>query len=123
MRTFLQSLRHASRRLARARALSLAAILTLAVGLAATTTVFTLVDAVLLRPLPYPSAETLVSLSHTLVVGGDLRVEQSDASLLFYGRYQRAFSHLGGYRPAAAAIGPSTGADAERVPACRVTAG
>jgi predicted permease len=119
----LQSLHHASRRLARSRALSLAATLTLAVGLAATTTVFTLVNSVLLRPLPYPSAETLVSLSHTLVVGGDLRVEQSDASLLFYGRYQRAFSHLGGYRRNAAAIGPSTGADAERVPASRVTAG
>jgi predicted permease len=93
------------------------------VGLAATTTVFTLVNAVLLRPLPYPRPEKLLSLSHTLVVGGDLRVEQSDASLLFYGRHQRAFSHLGGYQAGAAGIGPSTGADAERVPASRVTAG
>jgi putative ABC transport system permease protein len=118
----IQSLHHAARRLAGARGLSIAAVLTLALGLAATTTVFTLVNAVLLRPLPYPAPEQLVSLSHTLVVGGDLRVDQSDASILFYSRHHRAFSHFGGYQVTAAGVGPANGSDAERVPAGRVTA-
>lgn len=123
MLSLTQSLHQAARRLASARGLSIAAILTLTLGIAAITTVFTVVNAVLLRPLPYPTPERLVSLTHTLVVGGDLRVDQSDASLLFYGRQQRAFTHLGGYQAAAAGLGPVSGADAERVPACRATAG
>jgi len=122
MLSLTQSLHHASRRLIHARGLAIAAILTLALGLAATTTVFTVVNAVLLRPLPYPRPDRLVSLSHTLVVGGDLRVDQSDASILFYGRHHRAFSHFGGYQATAAGVGPVSGADAERVPAGRVTA-
>ncbi len=122
MQSLTQSLKHAARRLAETRVLSLAAILTLALGLASTTAVFTLVNAVLVRPLPYPTPERLVSLSHTLVVGGGLRVDQSDASLLFYGRHQQAFSHFGGYQVTAAAIGPVSGGDSERVPAGLVTA-
>ncbi len=121
MRSLSQSLQHAARRLACARGLALAAILTLALGLAATTTVFTLVNAVLLRPLPYPMPERLVSLSHTLVVNGSLRVDQSDAGILFYSRHQQSFTHLGGYQVKAAGLGPASGADAERVPAGLVT--
>jgi predicted permease len=120
--TLSRSLRHAFGRLVRAPGLSLTAVLTLTLGLAATTTVFTLVHAVLMRPLPYPAPDQLVSLSHTLVVNGDLRVEQSDASLLFYRRHQRAFAHLGGYQVTSVGVGPSSGADAEHVPAARVTA-
>jgi predicted permease len=119
----MQSIHHAARRLASAPAVSVAAILTLALGLAVATSVFTIVNAVLIRPLPYGSPEELVSLSHTLVVGGDLRVEQSDASLLFYERHHRAFSHFGGYQATGAGVGPAGGTDAERVPAARVTAG
>jgi predicted permease len=117
-----QSLRHAARRLVRARGLALAAILTLSLGLASIATVFTVVNAVLLRPLPYPEPERLVSLTHTLEVGGGLRVDQADAGILFYGRHQRSFTHFGGYQPTAAALGPVSGTDAERVPAARVTA-
>jgi len=122
MLSLTQSLHHAARRLIYARGLAFAAVLTLALGLAATTTVFTVVNAVLLRPLPYPMPDRLVSLSHTLVVGGSLRVDQSDASILFFGRHHRAFTHFGGYQITAAGLGPVSGTDAERVPAGRVTA-
>ena len=116
-------IQHAARRLGRSRAFTIAAFLTLAVGLGAATTVFSVVNAVLLRPLPYPESERLVSLSHTLQVRGSLRVGQTDASILFYGRHSRAFAQLGGYQAGAAALGPVGAADAERVAAARVTSG
>lgn len=117
-----RSLRRAARRLTRARGFTVTAILTLTLGLGATTAVFSVVNAVLLRPLPYPAADRLVSLSHTLVVGGTMRVDQTDASILFYQRHNRVFTHLGGYQAVAAGVGPASGRDAERVPAARVTA-
>ena len=120
--SLVRSLRHAARRLVRARGFSIAALATLTLGLGATTTVFTVVNAVLLRPLSYPEPDRLVSLSHTLVAGGTLRVDQSDASLLFYRRHNSAFAHLGGYQASAAALAPIGGVDAERVAAGRVTA-
>ncbi|HYM23342.1 MAG TPA: ABC transporter permease [Vicinamibacterales bacterium] len=120
--SLVRPLRHAARRLVRARSFSAAVVTTLALGLGATTTVFTVVNAVLLRPLPYPEPDRLVSLSHTLVVGGTLRVDQSDATLLFYHRHNSTFAHLGGYQASAAGLAPIGASDAERVAAGRVTA-
>jgi putative ABC transport system permease protein len=114
-------LRHAVRRLVRARGVTAAAVLTLALGLAAATTVFAVVRGVLLRPLPYPDSERLVSVSHTLVAGGVLRADQSDATLLAYARHARAFSHFGGYQIVAAAVAAEDGTGAERVAASRAT--
>ena len=53
------SVRQMIRVLIRARSYSLAAILTMAVGLAATTAVVAVTNAVLLRPLPYPKPDRL----------------------------------------------------------------
>lgn len=116
-------IQHAARRLGRSRGFTIAAFLTLTVGLGCATTVFSIVNAVLLRPLPYPQSERLVSVSHTLQVRGTLHVDQSDASLLFFHRHNRAFTQFGGYQASAAALGPAGGADAERVAAGRVTSG
>lgn len=60
----LTDLRLAARRLRRAPSFAAVAVLTLALGLAATTAVWSLLDAVALRPLPYPAAERLVVLQH-----------------------------------------------------------
>lgn len=57
-----QDVRHAWRSLRRTPVITITATLTLALGVGATTAVFSVVHAVLIRPLPYPEADTLVEL-------------------------------------------------------------
>jgi len=67
--TLLQDLRFALRSLRRAPAFPLAAIATLALGIGATTAIFSTLNAVLLKPLPYPDAQDLYNIRTTLVDG------------------------------------------------------
>src|SRR3954469_11293719 len=69
MDTLLQDLRFALRSFRRAPAFPLAAIVTLALGIGATTAIFSTLNAVLLKPLPYPQAQDLYNLRTTLVDG------------------------------------------------------
>jgi hypothetical protein len=77
---FLQDLRYALRQLRRNPGFALTAILTLALGIGATTAVFSVVEQMLLTQLPYRNADRIVALEtlftdkqhlHPLVTGGD----------------------------------------------------
>jgi putative ABC transport system permease protein len=69
METLLQDLRFALRSYRRAPAFPLAAVATLALGIGATTAIFSTLNAVLLKPLPYPNAEDLYNIRTTLTDG------------------------------------------------------
>ncbi len=104
-----ETIRHAVRRLLRAPAFAAAALVTLTLGIGATTAVFTVVNAVLLQPLAYADPEQLVDLSHTLTISGITRVDQSDATFLYYRRANRVFTDVGAYRLTGVNVGRLAG--------------
>jgi putative ABC transport system permease protein len=65
-----QDLRYAIRSFARARAFTIVALITIALGIGATSAIFTVVNAVLLRPLPFPDSDRLVRLFEDLPASG-----------------------------------------------------
>src|SRR5580704_15857528 len=62
MGTLIQDVRYALRGLARARAFAVVALLSLAIGIGANTAIFSIVNTLLLRPLPYKDANRLAIL-------------------------------------------------------------
>ena len=96
MNGFVLDLRHALRMLGRRPAFSAIAIATVAIGIGAATAVFSVVDAVLLRPLRYPESHRLVLLTEATPEQPELSLSMPD--LRDWISRSRSFESVAGYR-------------------------
>ena len=99
----LHHLRYTFRVLRRAPAFTTVAVLTLALGIGANTAVFSVVDAVMLRPLPYPESARLISLWE-VNERRHSRLTVSPANLVDYQRANRTFDDLAGFASVSAVL-------------------
>src|SRR5262245_32534944 len=109
--------RQTVRRLRRSPILTLTALLTLAIGIGASTAMFSVLNAVLLRPLPYPDSERLVALTHRIAANGRLMLPASAAMYFTYREHNRSFESVAMWTSGTASV---TGMGRpEEVPALR----
>jgi putative ABC transport system permease protein len=102
----IQDLRLAARMMRRNPGFALAAVATLAIGIGATTAVFSVVNGVLIRPLPYPDPDRLISVFHSARFGATTsrNVRLSSTMYLTYREQNRAFAEFGLWRTGAASV-------------------
>jgi putative ABC transport system permease protein len=101
LETLVQDIRYGARQLRKNPGFTAVAVLTLALGIGANTAVFSLVDTILLRPLPYRNAAELVLVSETLPqMGGDAEIGVAAAEYLDYRDRNRSFVQTGAYEAA-----------------------
>jgi putative ABC transport system permease protein len=94
-------LRIAIRHLLKSPGFTATAVLMLALGIGATTAIFSIVEGVLLRPLPFPHPEKLVALTDVIQgadVGGNGEAGVTVTDIKAYTRDTHSFESLGGYR-------------------------
>ena len=121
--SMLRQLRLSLRMLRRNPAFSLTVILTLALGIGATTAIFSVVNGVVIKPLAYPDAYEVVTVGQSALIGGvrDNNFPSSPQHLEVYLATQRAFEDIGLVRGGAAAVTGS--GDPEQATTLLVTAG
>jgi putative ABC transport system permease protein len=98
MSSLLFDLRHAVRALLRAPVFAIVTILTLALGIGANSAIFSLVNAVLLRPLGYQDPERLISIYEAIPESKVPRVGFSPPDYVDLVQYQHSFEAVGAYR-------------------------
>jgi len=97
MATLLQDLRYAVRLLRRSPGFAIAAILTLALGMGANTVMFSVLNTVLLRPLPYPHPDQLVQIWETDSRRGDTHGPISPYNFVDWRSQSQTFAQMATY--------------------------
>ena len=119
MYTLIQDLRCAFRQLMKAPGFGLTVVLTLALGIGAVTATFSLVEGILLRPLPFREPDRLVLLGDH--IGNSPNKPVTAREIGAYSNATSAFSSLGGYINTSYEV--SGGATPEQISGARFTAG
>ena len=105
METLLQDIRYAVRSLAKAPGFAAITILTLALGIGANTAIFSVVNAVVLRPLPYPQPEKLVYVTTQFPTLDFDQFWMSMPEYLEYREWSTSYDAVGGYTVGASNLG------------------
>src|SRR5258707_13745835 len=121
MESFKSELKQVLRRLRRAAMFTAITLITLAAGVGANTVVFSVLEGVLLKPLPYPKPDELIGVWHT-APGIQLKdLDMSPSDYFIYREQNRTMQDIGMYSGDSVSV---TGvAEPEQVPGLRVTDG
>ena len=120
MAGIFQDLRFALRMLAKNPGFTAVAVLTLALGMGANVSIFTLINGLILRPLPYPQTERVVQVDRQMK--GGPYYGMSFMQFRLYQRQNRTFQHLAAYDLLGSGLSLNTGADPELIQSRRVSA-
>ena len=128
--TFVADAKFAIRQLRRSPGFAASTIVTLAFGIGATTAIFTLVDGILLRPLPFPNRERLVAIntmefspgSPTDKPDAGWALETSYPNFFDWQRQNHTFESIASYQETARLFAKSNGDGAQVIGCGRVSA-
>src|SRR5581483_1743809 len=119
MKSLFQDMRYALRMIFKAPSLTVVAVLTLALGIGANSAVFSIVNAVLLRPLPYAHPERVMMIQGVPL---SLSPEFSAANIFDWRDRAPSFESLAAFNPASDGVNLTGDAEPQRVIATEVTA-
>ncbi len=120
MNNLLQDLRYGFRMLLKHKSFTVVAIIALGLGIGANTAIFSLVNGVLLRPLPYPDADRIVYFEGQNLQRGIAQSNISAPDFEDWTNQSDAFAHTAFYWTGGAAFAAGNG-EPERVPRAGVT--
>ena len=126
LRVSISDVRFVLRQMRKAPGFALTVLITLALGITATTVIFSLVDAVLLRPLPLPESNRLVSMATLNRAAGStgaatIENETSYPNFFDWRRESKSFSSMASYSTGGLVLGADSVGPARRVAAVQVT--
>src|SRR5207248_4367363 len=119
MHAVVQDFRYALRMLAKQPAFAAIAVVTLALGIGANTAIFSIINSVLLRPLPYPHADRIMVLNESSGPGQDFSVALPD--YFDWQKETKTFEHLACAHKESRNLSGIPGREAERVSTASVT--
>ena len=120
METIRQDLKFAARSLLKRPAFSLMAIVTLALGIGANTAIFSIVNALLLRPLPFDEPHRLAVLFERDVMGNEQRMSVAPGNFLDWQQGATSIEHMTAHTMRTVAVTrEAAGAESERVAMCQ----
>ena len=105
MAEFLSDLRYSLRGLRRSAGFTIVAVLTLALGIGANSAIFSVVNGVMLRPLPYDAPDELIVLHTQFPTLGFDEFWMSPPEFLELREWNQSFASIGGYRSGLASVG------------------